>query len=112
MAKGIAEFVCNKPNWFDKKLWKKGEILKCAEANASRIPHHFSRVGGDVEEENPSVINVDSEIKKLTNKQIMTILDAKGIEYPNKPNRATLLSLIELIKEGIEFPGQGGSPDE
>lgn len=111
MANGIAEFVCNRPNWFDMKLWKKGEILKCAESAASKVPHHFDRIDGGEDEQSPGVINVDDEIGKLTNKQIMSILDAKGIEYPNKPNRRTLLSLMELVKDGV-FPDKEKEEDQ
>ncbi len=34
---------------------------------------------------------------ELTNKQIMAILDEKGIEYDKKSNKATLLTLFESV---------------
>lgn len=110
MAKGIAEFVCDRMCWFDMKLWQKGEVLKCSEENAEKVPHHFTRT--DKLDDAPPVINVDETIASLTNKQIMSILDAKGIEYPSKANRVTLLGLMELVKEGVEVPGKDEEKEE
>lgn len=110
MAKGIAEFVCDRMCWFDAKLWKKGEVLKCAEENADKVSRHFTRV--DKVDDTPATINVDETIAGLTNKQIMSILDAKGIEYPSKANRVTLLGLLELVKEGVEIPKKEEEEEE
>jgi predicted transcriptional regulator YheO len=37
---------------------------------------------------------------ELTNKQIMAMLDEKGIEYDKKANNATLLALLESVSGG------------
>lgn len=89
---------------FRKKFWETGEIARNVTEEEFKMSEmkHFEPVGGGkipvpVKDEQPITLKEMGEQSELilkTNKELKTLLDEKGIEYPPNINKAGLIELL------------------